>query len=215
MASDRVLFGAVASNNNNAVSQQVLAFTNAGGINPCIVGIANIDGGAGQTVSSMTYGAANLSKVIAANDGTARRVEIWQATGGNIPTGANNLTANFGAATDVVLACLSFFGVDQANPARLAVSISGTSATPALLVSPGFEGGMIVSSMCDGGVPTGQGANQTQLWLNSTPATLSSIGSRGTVPTHAAGNNDTYTISTSSTFVICGCVIMPAPRRRA
>src|SRR3954470_23776996 len=79
-----------------------------------------------KTVSSVTYGAANLTRVATiSNIGV---VEIWRLVAP--PVGAATVTINLSGNTKTIGGSVSFFGVDQGAPLGQTAMSTGTGTNP-------------------------------------------------------------------------------------
>ena len=86
----------------------------------------------GQTVSSITYNSVAATLVATADQGN-RYTELWRLAAP--ATGSNTLAATFSASmNNVGVRAISFTGVDQTTPLGSAVTATGNSTTPSVIV---------------------------------------------------------------------------------
>src|SRR4051794_20703563 len=100
-----------------------------------LVGVSlNISGSTGTTVSALTYNGTALTRIAQINQGTVRRVEIWQLL--NPPVGTANVVLTLGTLTNhanvgVVATALSLIGVNQTTPLGTAATAANAGSTTA------------------------------------------------------------------------------------
>jgi len=89
----------------------------------------------GETVASVTYGGAALTRVGTGQNARDARVEIYRLL--NPPTGVNVLTVTWDSELNrsAVVGAVTYAGVDQTAPNGTFVASSGLSRSPAVLVS--------------------------------------------------------------------------------
>ncbi|QTN31576.1 DUF11 domain-containing protein [Akkermansiaceae bacterium] len=88
---------------------------------------------ASQSVSSVTFGGAALTRVGTQANGSNARVEIWSLT--NPSSGAANVVVTLSASGQASIGATTFTGVDQITPLEAFTSNTGSSTTPAVGVT--------------------------------------------------------------------------------
>lgn len=161
-----------------------------------------------QTASAMTVNwdqlgtPQALTQIKTANaTGTPGRADIWARAA---PTsGALQLKAAWTGASDVVMNGVSWTGVDQTGGATSfpnATSAVGAAAPSSLTITSAVgDATMSAHTASTGSFST---PNQTQTFIDNTPATISTAGERA-----AGAATVTHTFTGASPWVVAGCSI--------
>ena len=153
----QVLFDSGSSNSVSGVTNWTHVTTSATN-RLLLVGISS---GTGVTVSNITYGGLNLSRVQTVPGATASS-EIWQLV--NPPSGANPITIIRSGTGGLVAGAATFSGVDQTTPLGAVSSLAGQSSSPTNTISSATNEIVFDNLAYDKtGNPT-SGSGQTQLW---------------------------------------------------
>ncbi len=190
LAGIQISYGAIAlvststaANNQGTVASTNLSNTCGAGTNFVIVDIGYIH--TGQSVSTLTYGAASMTKIGRKDNGTNIGSEMWYYA--TTTTAANTITATYSASIQqprLGVLCLS--GVDTASP------IGATSTAGANGSQPS---GSIVTTTANSWIHDTTDANAEEL------ATPSAGQLQRWISVNGNGNNDTggSTLAASST----------------
>jgi len=172
-------------------SQLTFSHTIGGGSNRLLVVSVSIENGStGPTVSSITYGGQNLTKIGSAQTGTGTigRSELWYAFEANLPSaGANNVVVNVSASASYLLAgAISLDGVAQQGPEdQNTNTVTGTS-TISTSITTSTNGAWIVDSVhCGEGGSYTANSGQTERYDRDTGT---STHAASTLPKAIAGS---------------------------
>ena len=177
VAVDATTSAAAELNGGGTQSITVNHTTSAGTNRLLIVSVdINIRRSTATTVSALTYNGTGLTKLGTHNDaGNTRRVEIWYlknpASGTNLPVIVSMPVANH-RTVGVVVAAVTFTGVDQTVPLGAFVSADGANGGNSQLDVPSVVNGMVLDTVATGGDQTVTiPAWQTSQWNASSGAT--------------------------------------------
>ena len=154
----QVVFNQASSNNVSGVTNWTHVTTAA----PNRLLLVGVSIGGTGAVSTITYGGANLTKVLAGTN-SAVASELWQLV--NPPSGTNTVAVTLvGTYTMLVAGAATYSGVDQAAPLSTVNAASGFSATASVtLNSATNEIVFDTLAVNKNGLPAAA-AGQTNLW---------------------------------------------------
>ncbi len=165
-----------------------------------IVGVSLLNA-LGQTITGVTFGAANLTKLGALANGTSARVELWYLKNPN--TGAGTITVTPSAAVALVAGATSWFGVDQTYSPLEFDSLSGSSSNPAITLEAN-PAQIIHDAVATIAATLTVGAGQTQRW-NDGVAGIAGGGS--TEPARPGTETTQWTASSALAWVIAATIL--------
>ncbi|MBI3030219.1 MAG: PQQ-binding-like beta-propeller repeat protein [Candidatus Rokubacteria bacterium] len=146
-----------------------------------------------QTVSSVTYAGTSLTQVLARDNGTSVRIEIWRLVGPAL--GTNNVVVSYASGVSAKTACgaVSLTGVDQSNPIDATNSATGTSLAPSVTVTTVTNYAWVIDGIAfrstGNAKPTGTaGGGQTERWSGYTEGGGSDPNIRGKGSTEGPKN---------------------------
>jgi len=190
------------SNIGNTASISIASFdASTGSPNLLLVGVAMNDGN-GHKVTSVTFGAASFSCVVAITDsnagscGTAGtsahvRTEIWSLL--NFTNGTNTVTVNLDSNQQVAIGVVAFSGVSSLGPSNHSQSNLNTPTSATVLVVPPGTGGVTFSTLGVGVQGTASGFTPTSPAVSEFGRQNANVAGEGSVASNASTMSWTWT----------------------
>jgi hypothetical protein len=205
-----------ASNIANTNSIQITSFNaSTGSPNLLLVGVAMNDGN-GHKVTSVTFGAATFSCVLAITDsnfgscGTAGiaahvRTEMWSLL--NFTNGTNNITVTLDSNQQVAIGVVAFSGVGSLGSNNHSQSNSNSHTSATVFVIPPGTGGVTFSTLGVGVQGTASGFTPTSPAVLEFGKQNANVAGEGSVANNAFSMSWTWT--GGSPYALLAVAILP------
>ena len=208
IAVDTISSAATAS--GGAASLTFSHTVNSGSDSILIVEVTSSHGGAGDPVTSVTYGGQNLTLLGSANLPNAESADIWYLLAP--PVGTASVVVTLTGSCHFVAGATDYFGVDQATPLGTLVTATGNSSTPSLTVASAAGQLVIDSLIAQGDVapiaPSGPG--QTQLWSQTTGTSAGDALGGGSDQAGASSVTMSWTQSSAKNWALAAVPLISA-----
>jgi hypothetical protein len=163
------------------------------------------------SVSSVTYGAAALTRINATSSSSSETTEMWYLLAP--PAGTANIVVTFSGSDSVAAGSVSFTGVSQSTPLGTSASASGAGGTPSVTVASATNQVVIdtITDYADKSSLTA-GASQTQRWnVTSGAGGKTDVISGGSTKAGAASTTMSWTIGAAKAWSQVAVPLIPAP----
>jgi hypothetical protein len=175
-----VVFDAASSASTGAPETATLSWSHtvSGADRILLVGVS-INGN--KTVSSVTYGGDQLTRIATVNQGSSARASLWYLL--NPPTGTQTVLVTMSGNARFVAGAHSYTGVSQSNPIGTASVNTGGSSKTATLNLTSATGELAVDVVARRGDtpenPIAAGAGQSERWNTRTTVNSATDGVTG------------------------------------
>lgn len=212
-----IAFDAASNNDTGSKTANALSWSHtisSSGSNRILLVAVAIRNASSQTVSTVTCGGSNLTRINSATQGTTMRVELWSLA--NPPTGTKTIVATLAGSAKArfCAGAVSYTGVNQTAPLGTSAIATASSATSISVNVASAPGELVVDAVgksysSESIIP---GANQAQRWNDQTTASSAkdnTVGG-GSQEAGAATISMSWSASTARAWAIVAVPLRPA-----